>query len=106
MESASRSTRKKEFSPARGWIFPPSVKGHPSRILEPIWLTYATVPSSFNATIPARKLDRIAFSRLILSSTRTFPCGVILLDDGKGGKSEGKRRAGRETGLQAGFSHR
>src|SRR4030067_2875153 len=106
MESLSLSARKKDFSPARRWTFSPSVKGPPSRILEPIWLTYATVPSSFNATIPARKLDRIALSRLILSSTRTFSCGGILLDDGLGGKSERERRAGRETGLQAGFSHR
>src|SRR3990170_9149952 len=106
MESASLSARKKEFSPARRRIFSPSFSTHPYMIFAPIGLTYATVPSSFNATMPARKLDRIAFSRFIFSSNRDCSSKGILLDEDRYGNSEGKRCAGRETGLQAVFGHR
>src|SRR4030065_796704 len=105
MESASLSARKKEFSPARRWIFSPSFSTHPSMIFAPIGLTYATVPSSFNATMPARKLDRIAFSRFIFSSNRYCPCKGILLDEDGYGNSEGKRGAGREIGFHSRHGH-
>src|SRR4030067_1596861 len=54
------------------------------------------VPSRFKATTPARKLDRIAFSRFILSSTGAFSCKGILLDEGRWDNSERKRRGRRE----------
>src|SRR3990172_13097222 len=106
MERASLIARKKEFSPALRWIFSPSFSTHPSMIFAPIGLTYATVPSSFNATMPARKLDRIAFSRFIFSSNRECSRKGILLDEDGQGNSEGKLRAGRETGFQAVFGQR